>query len=114
MNDPAAYYIAWLVYLLAGVLFYALLWKLTASDKPRLLAYCLRGVMLAIMATPWYTGTEGMAMAPALMIVLMDAITVSGQAAVRAFIPLFLATLLALAAAVVSFFLRRRSRAGSS
>ena len=110
MNDPAAYYIAWLVYLLAGVVFYAVLWKLTASRRPRLPVYCLRAVMLAIMATPWYTGTEGMAMAPALMIVLMDAITVSGEAAVRAFIPLFLATLTALVVAIVSFFLHRRSR----
>jgi hypothetical protein len=110
MNDPVVYYLAWLVYMLAGAAFYTIVWKLTQPARHRLLVFCLRGVLLALMATPWFTAIEGRAIAPALMVVMMDAITISGSAAVRAFVPLFLATVIALIASVVLYFVRRKAQ----
>lgn len=110
MNDPAIYYSAWLIYLLAGALFYWLFWRVTRPSRRRLLSYCARAGMLSIIVTPWYVGAEGSVLAPALMVVMMDAITISGAAAVRAFIPLLLSFLLALAVAVTLALYPGRSR----
>ena len=63
--------------------------------------------MLAVIATPWYVSDTGSIMAPALIIVLMDAITISGEAAVRAFVPLFLSIVLSLVVVLVILLVRR-------
>ena len=110
MNDPAAYYGAWLVYLLAGAVYYALFWRITRPRRRQLAAYCLRAWMLSVIATPWFTATTGSALAPALMVVLMDTITISGAAAVRAFIPLFLAMLISQVIAMVVYVVGRKRR----
>lgn len=107
MINPTNYYIAWGVYIAAGCFFYAFFWRVTRFQQQRGLSYFLRALMLAIIATPWYVSDTGSAMAPALIIVLMDAITIGGEAAVRAFVPLFLAIILALVAALVLMLLRR-------
>ncbi|MEX2131967.1 MAG: hypothetical protein WD772_10810 [Pseudohongiellaceae bacterium] len=110
MNETTIFFTAWLVYLAAGTIFYALYWKATGSTKHVFLSYNARAIMLALIATPWFTGIEGRELAPALMVVMMDAITVSGEAAVRAFIPLLLSLLLSLMAGTILAFLRFRSR----
>jgi hypothetical protein len=46
-------------------------------------------------------------MAPAVIVMLMDAITISGTAAVRAFVPLLLSNVIALALVAVGLLLRR-------
>lgn len=63
--------------------------------------------MLAIIATPWYVSDTESIMAPALMIVLMDAITIGGEAAIRAFVPLFLSVILSLAVVLIILLVRR-------
>ena len=110
MNETTTFYAAWLVYLFAGTVFYGLYWKLTSSTRHLFFSYNARAVMLALIATPWFAGIEGPALAPALMVIMMDAITVSREAAVRAFIPLFLTILLSLMVATVLAFLRFKSR----
>lgn len=110
MSDASTIFFGWLIYLLAGIVYYLIFWRVTRPVKRILAAYCLRAVMLALIATPWFAGADSHLLAPALMVVMMDAITVSGQAAVRAFIPLFLSTVLALLLAVLFFFLRKKTR----
>lgn len=109
MTDPTNFWIAWAVYCMAGMIYYIVFWRITRFRRHKLLSYSLRAVMLAIVATPWYVSDTGTAMAPALIIVLMDAITIGGDAAVRAFVPLFLSTMIALVG-VLLFMLVRRGR----
>jgi len=63
--------------------------------------------MLAIIVTPWYVSDTGSVMAPALIVVMMDAITISGEAAARAFVPLFLSIVLSLAVVLLILLVRR-------
>ncbi len=107
MVDETNYWIAWAVYLGAACLFLLAFWRITRFRQRRALAACLRAFILAIVLTPWYVSDTGSAIAPALIIVLMDAITISGEAAVRAFVPLFLSVILALVVAGVWLLIRR-------
>ena len=107
MIDSTNYWIAWIAYALAGGLFCIVLWKVTCFQHRRVLKYCLRAVTIAIIATPWYVSDSGEVMAPALIIALMDAITISGEAGVRAFVPLLLSVILSLVLAVVMLLVKR-------
>lgn len=110
MTDPTNYWLAWIFYLTAAAVFYAVFWWLTDFRQRRVMTYCLRAVMLALIATPWYVSGDEALLAPALVIVLMDAITISGAAAVRAFVPLFLSVIMSLVAALVLMLVRRGVR----
>ena len=110
MVNPTNFWIAWGVYLFAAVVFCVFFWRITRSTRYRILVNCLRAVMLAIIFTPWYVSETEPVMAPALIIVLMDAITISGTAAVRAFVPLFLTVVLALMLALVFMLIARGRR----
>ncbi|MCB1670978.1 MAG: hypothetical protein R3F41_00130 [Gammaproteobacteria bacterium] len=114
MVDETNYWIAWAVYATASCLFLLAFWRITRFRRRRVLAACLRAIFLAVIVTPWYVSDTGSAMAPALIIVLMDAITISGEAAVRAFVPLFLAVMLALVVALVWSLIRRGWSRGHS
>lgn len=109
MNDMSNYLLAWLVYVLAGVVFYAIFWRITRFKKYKFLSYSLRAITLAIMATPWYVGSEGDLLAPALIVMLMDAITIGRETAVRALVPLFLAIIIAFVIVIICLLFRRRA-----
>ncbi len=99
----------WMAYLAAGAVFYGIFWKISYSEKPAILPYILRGVLLALMLTPWYANSQNEQFAPALMIVALDTITLGGSAALRALIPLLLGLLLALVVSTVLFLKNRKS-----
>lgn len=101
------YWIFWLVYLLAATVFYAILWKITAFLSSAWLPYVLRGVAAAIILTPWYTNSQETLLAPALMIVMLDGITIGPEAAIRAVVPLILAIILSLIVAGILLFLNK-------
>ncbi|MEX0619861.1 MAG: hypothetical protein WDZ76_15170 [Pseudohongiellaceae bacterium] len=105
------YFIAWLVYGIAAAIFYFLFWKITQFRKHRLLSHSLRAVMLALIVTPWYVGPDGGFLAPALMVVVLNAITAGGEAAIGAFVPLFLAVVIAFLVALVEVIITRNKRA---
>jgi hypothetical protein len=107
MVDTTNYWIAWIAYLLAAGLFCLIFWRATRFQHRRVLKYCLRAMLLAIIATPWYVSDTGSVMAPALIIVLMDAITIGAEAAVRAFVPLFLSVTLSLVFVGVILLVKR-------
>lgn len=107
MSDLSNALLAWSAYLIAGAVFYALFWRLTQFKQRQLLSYCLRAVILAIIITPWYVSDQGSLLAPALIIVLMDSITIGAEAAVRAFVPLFLSIILSVVTVITGLLLRK-------
>ena len=66
--------------------------------------------MLALIFTPWYVNTEVTTMAPALMVVTLDAITIGGSATARALVPLILSLIVAEVLATVFYFLSRKRK----
>jgi hypothetical protein len=101
------YWVFWLVYLLAASVFYGIFWKITRFLGAGWLAYMLRGVSAAIILTPWYTNSADGVLAPALMIVMLDGITIGSAAAVRSIVPLILAVILSLIVAGLLLFLNK-------
>lgn len=107
MVNASYFWIAWLVYIVAASVYYLIFWRITRFQKRRVLKYSLRALMFTIIATPWYVSDTGTVMAPALIIVMMDAITISSEAAVRAFVPLFLSMSLSLVLVLLMLLVRR-------
>ena len=110
--DTSDYAVAWIIYVLAGAVFGVLAWRVLHRYVPRTLAYFLECMLLALMFTPAYVLPDQGIMAPALMVVALDALTLGPKAAIGALIPLVLALLLALAVAtILSVVDRLRRRA---
>ena len=101
-------WLLWTVYLTASGVFFVAFWRVTRFPRRILLSYLIRAFTLAIALTPWYANPEGTVMAPALMVALLDAITIGGAAAVRATVPLFLSVMLALSAALIWYFFSQK------
>lgn len=113
MVDIYGYLTSWAVYLTAGTICYVLFYKATGIIGFKPLANTLRAIMIALIYTPWYVAPEQDLMAPAVIVILLDMITVGGSAFVRALVPLILATIAAVLIALVWGLLRmlwRRSR----
>jgi len=106
------YWLIWIIYSLAALAFCWVYWRITRFPKARWVSYSLRSLMLALIFTPWYINTEVTIMAPALMVVTLDAITIGGSAAARALVPLILSLIVAeVLATVLYFFTRKRKSA---
>ncbi|MGI9251114.1 MAG: hypothetical protein ACR2PR_07950 [Pseudohongiellaceae bacterium] len=115
MNAIANYTIIWLIYLTASVGLMLLFWSATHFPRMPQLRYMLRAVMIALVYTPWFANPDNSVLAPALMILTLDAITIGPIAAVRTFVPLFLSTLFAMLVAGILYHvqktkLRRQTR----
>ncbi len=108
--DSSDYLVAWGVYVVAGIVVGLLGWRLLQKYLPRELAYLLECILLALMFTPAAVMPEQTIMAPALMVAVMDAVTIDHKAGIRALIPLVLALLAALAVTVVLSVIHRLRR----
>ena len=108
VESATNYWLIWLVYLGASTIFLTLFWRMTRFSQARWLSYSLRAVTVAIILTPWYANPRGDSFAPALVVILLDAITIGGSAAARAVVPLILAVILALLVAVIALFLNTK------
>ncbi len=110
--EPGDYTTAWVVYGLAGIVLAWLAWTQLRKLRPRELGWLLQCWFMALMFTPWEVEVGGPVRAPALIIFVMDAITVSRESAIRALIPLVMAllggVLVTLALSVGYRLLRRR------
>ena len=82
-------------------------WKATAFHRRLWLSYSLRALMLAATLTPWYANTQGDVIAPALMIVALDAITLGFDTMGRALTPLILSLVTAELLATLVWFVRK-------
>jgi len=97
MVDIYGYLVSWAIYLTAGTVCYVLFYKATGIIGFKVLANTLRAIMLVLIYTPWYVAADEDLMAPAVIVILLDMITVGGDSFIRAMVPL----LLALSSAVV-------------
>ncbi|ALO46133.1 hypothetical protein [Pseudohongiella spirulinae] len=98
MLNIYGYLTSWAIYLAAGTICYVLFYRATAVIRPKTLANVMRGIMIALIYTPWYISADNDLMAPVLMVITLDMITLGGDAFIRGFVPLLLALSLAILA----------------
>lgn len=113
--EEADYNLAWMFYLGAGVIFMLIVWWFTRRHVQRDLAFIIQGLFAALIFTPWYVYPDQDYLAPALMVFMMDTITISPAEGIRGLIPLIMAIFLALLVSVgrsvtVRILARRRLR----
>lgn len=108
------YITAWLVYLLAGIAFSFMSWKVMKKFLWRELAYLLQSMLLAIIFTPWYVLPEDEILAPALIVFMLDLITVDVSTGIRALIPLVMAILFGIIVTIILSVLYRIRRKKNS
>ncbi len=94
--EQGDYVAAWTAYLIAAVVFSALAWRVLRRLRWREAAYVLECCLLALLFTPCYVIDGEKILAPALMVLALDVVTVEPAAGVRALVPLVLALFLAL------------------
>ncbi len=114
--DTQDYMIAWLIYALAGAAFSVLSWRFLRSLLWREMAYLLQSLLMAVIFTPWYVLPEEEILAPAVIVFLLDLVTIDVTTSIRSLIPLVMAMLLAIAVTVVLSLLyriRQKKAAGS-
>ena len=66
----------------------------------------MRAVIAAIIVSPWYANAYGAALAPAWMVILLDAITIGSDATVRAGIPFIFSIIVAELIATTIYFVK--------
>ena len=111
MAAESNYFGIWLVYILSSLVFLSVYWSATRFPRWPVLKHSLRCLIIAVIFTPWYANSDGDTLAPALMVITLDAITRGLGEASRALVPLLLALFLAELIAMVLFFRERgRSR----
>ncbi|HBN15003.1 MAG TPA: hypothetical protein DEG76_01550 [Pseudohongiella sp.] len=108
MLNIYGYLTAWAIYLSAGTLCYILFYKATGFIRPKALANALRGIMIALIYTPWTIAPDEDLMAPAVIVILLDLITVGGESFIRALVPLTLALMLAIVVGLFWNLIRRK------
>lgn len=112
--DSQDYYIAWGIYLFAGILFSLISWRVMKRYFWREMAYLLQSLLLAIIFTPWYVLPEEEILAPALIVFMLDLITVDLTTSIRALIPLVMAMLFGIIVTVILSIVYRIKRRGKT
>jgi hypothetical protein len=98
----------WFVYLAAGLAFYVVLYRFTRFKRALWWSYALRALFLALALTPWYANSDSGTLAPALMVMTLDLITVGSEAAVRALVPLALSLCGSLLISTAIYFIQKK------
>lgn len=92
--ETVDYILAWLVYLIASVAMSFLFWKIIRQILWTDLAYVMQVTFMAIIFTPWYVEADGNVLAPAIIIFVMDIVTIEAVAGIRSLVPIAMAILL--------------------
>ena len=100
----------WLIYFTASSVFYSVFWIITASVSAKFWIYLLRTFLAAIIFTPWFVNIQGGILAPALMVMALDMITIGVSATPRAGVPLLLSIIVA-EFACIGFYLYKKNEA---
>lgn len=108
--ESGEYLTAWAVYLVAGIVFSFISWKFMKRVLWRELAYLFQSLLLAIIFTPWYVMPEQEFLAPAIIIFMLDFITIDTTTSIRALIPLIMAMMLGLLMTIILSVLYRVRR----
>ena len=112
--DSQDYYIAWGIYLVAGIVFSLISWKVMRRYFWREMACLLESLLLAVIFTPWYVLPEEEILAPALIVFMLDLITVDLTTSIRALIPLVMAMLFGVIVTLVLSVIYRIKRRGQT
>lgn len=107
MLDIFDYVAGWAVYIAAGAICYMIFYRFTGAIKFKPLANSLRAILIALMFTPWYVSPEADLLAPALMVIMLDMVTLGGSAFVRALVPLSMAIVFAVVVAISGSLIKR-------
>ena len=107
MTELVAYLIFWSAYLFAAMGLCFVFWRLSRRYLIKELAYILRALFFALLFTPWYVIPDAKLLAPAFMISLLDTITISGEAGIRAMVPVVLSMISALILVLIGMLLGR-------
>ncbi|MDO9318788.1 MAG: hypothetical protein Q7V56_11380 [Gammaproteobacteria bacterium] len=110
MLDIYDYLIGWTIYIAAGALCYIIFYRFTGILRFKPLANALRAVLIAVMFTPWYVSAEDDLLAPAIIVMALDLVTIGGTSFVRAMVPLTLAVLFAVVVALAGRIVQKRFR----
>ncbi len=100
--ETSDYIIAWLVYLIASVSMSFLFWRILKKIFWIDLAYVLQIPFMAIVFTPWYVEADGNVLAPAIIIFVMDIVTIEMVAGIRSLVPMAMAILLSTIITMIS------------
>ena len=100
--ETSDYIIAWLIYLIASVAMSFLFWRTAKKIFWIDLAYVLQITFMAIIFTPWYVEADGGILAPAIIIFVMDIVTIELVAGIRSLVPMAMAILLSTIITMVS------------
>lgn len=114
MAAESNFALVWLIYLSASAIFYGVFWLATSFKRAKWRSYSLRAVAAAVILTPWYANVGGESMAPALMVMTLDLITIGSEAVARAAVPLIVSIIAAEAAATLYYFLQKRRISNAS
>jgi hypothetical protein len=109
MDATTNFWLIWLIYLGASVIFYALFWKYINLLTQKFIVFILRGLVAALIFTPWFVNIQGSIMAPALMVVMLDLITIGPGEIARAGVPLFLSILTMEIVSMGLYFTKKKS-----
>jgi hypothetical protein len=107
MLDIYDYIAGWAVYIIAGTVCYMIFYRFTGVIKFKPLANSLRAILIALMFTPWYVSPEEDLLAPALMVMMLDMVTLGGTSFIRALVPLSMAIVFGILVALSSAVLKR-------
>lgn len=110
MLDIYDYLIGWAVYIAAGALCFVIFYRLTGILRYKPLANTLRAMLIAVMFTPWYISPEEDLLAPAIIVMALDLVTIGGTSFVRAMVPLTLSILFAVTIAFVGRAVQNKFR----
>lgn len=92
--ETSDYIIAWLLYLVAASAMSWLSWQFAKKLFWIDLAYIMQVTFMAIIFTPWYVEADGAILAPAIIIFVMDIVTIETVAGIRALVPMAMAMIL--------------------
>ena len=98
-----------LVYLTAAVVFFLLPWRLISVLKFELIVYMLRGLLASLIFTPWFINLQETTLAPALMVAMLDMITLGSAEIYRAGVPLFLSVFIFQAIALGFYIFKKKT-----
>ncbi len=108
MGAETNFWVIWFFYLVAASLFYLLFWIYIKLIPQKLLVFVLRGIVSALIFTPWFVNIQGSVMAPALMIVTLDLITIGPLESARAGVPLLLSVFATGAVSIGLYFSKKK------
>lgn len=114
MLDIYDYILGWGIYIAAGTLCFVIFYRTTGAIRFKPIANSLRAILLALMFTPWYVTAEGDLLAPAIIVMMLDMVTIGGTSFVRAMVPLTLSILAAIVIALTSRLIRKAFSRNSS